>query len=59
MLFATRFDEAEGWHDISAPAYGDRRVDGPEERRNLVAKFENARENQINPVANPDFAARP
>lgn len=53
VLFATRFDEREGWHQITSAKYGDVRIEGPEERARVVDTFEDAEENQIDPLAAP------
>lgn len=52
VLFATRFDEGKGWHQITTANYGDVRVRGPEERERLVREFETARDKQVDPMAN-------
>lgn len=50
VLFATRFDEDEGHHQVVAPVYGDVRIGGAEERARVVERFEAAREDQVDPL---------
>ena len=51
VLFATRFVSGEGWHQITTANYADIRLGGPEERARLVKRFENAKSDQIDPLA--------
>ena len=46
-LFATVYDEGEGWYAIAAQPFGDLRIEGDAEQTELVQRFERAREDQM------------
>ena len=46
-LFATVYDEGEGWYAVVAQPFGDLQIEGEAEQTELVTKFERAREDQI------------
>ncbi len=46
-LFATSYDQEEGWYTIVAQPFGDVRLESEQQRTDLVEKFEQAREEQI------------
>lgn len=50
VLFATRFDSGRGWHQITSANHADVRLETSEERNRVVNRFEEARENQIDPT---------
>ena len=50
VMFFTRRDEEQGWHQIVTPGYGDVRIKGEGYREELVRRFERARKNQTDPT---------
>jgi hypothetical protein len=47
VLFATRYDEKAGHHQVVSPKFGDVRIEGAAERARVVETFEAAKENQV------------
>ncbi len=46
-LFVTSYDREEGWYTIVAQPFGDVRIEDESQRKDLVQKFERAREAQV------------
>lgn len=51
VLFVTRFDRDAGWHQITTANFGDKRIEGADERDLVVKTFEEAKEKQVDPLA--------
>lgn len=51
VLFATRFDESNNWHNIIVQPQGNVRITDAAQRVALISKFERAKAEQIDPVA--------
>lgn len=50
VMFFTRRDEQNGWHQIVAPGYGDVRIESKRQREDLVRRFKAAKEHQTDPA---------